>query len=173
MSPNPCRITRRVATPLFEDFQDIFSETIPLPREQVTPEVTPEVISMLLVINGFPEQFCSGLIRLVFPSITSYLAMSGTFLIAIGILIFKLGWDLHWWLVWLAGALMIINGIIACLKWLANLFISQEDNLQSMIPAGRSIKPLTAVAAPPHIQDRKNYRPGCNSSGRSCNRLPP
>lgn len=40
------------AMPTFEELHDIFSATIPLPGKDVTPDVTPEVIDLLLVLEG-------------------------------------------------------------------------------------------------------------------------
>lgn len=58
-SDNPEKIESQYtpgATPLFEELNDIFSATIPLPGEEktleVAPEVTPEVVSLLLVMDG-------------------------------------------------------------------------------------------------------------------------
>ncbi len=41
-----------VTAPLFEELSDRFSATIPLPGKGTAPEVTPEVISLLQVLNG-------------------------------------------------------------------------------------------------------------------------
>ncbi len=40
------------AVPLFQNLNDSFSATIPLTRNGVTPEVTPEVVSLLQAMEG-------------------------------------------------------------------------------------------------------------------------